>query len=481
MDSQLRSARVRRKTLNYNTTANRHFFEQGSTGRQTRLHLRNMETPTKADLVIDARWVIPVVPANTTLPHHSIVVDRGQISDLLPTPEADVRYRPVERVSLTEHAVLPGLVNTHTHAAMSLMRGIADDLPLMRWLSDAIWPAERRHISHQFVYEGSLIAAAEMLRGGITCLNDMYFFPDAAAQAFSEAGIRAVVGTTVIDFPSNYATSADECLRKGLQARDHWDGHPLVSFALAPHAPYTVSNATFERIASLAEELDAIIHIHALETRQEVADSLRIYGLRPIARMDSLGLLSPNLLIAHAIHLTDDELDLLASRNAKISHNPTSNMKLGNGIAPISKMLARNMTISLGTDGAASNNRLDLLREMNTASLLAKAAAEDATILPAHRTIEMATLGGAEALGLQNRIGSIERGKDADLCAISLGSPTANPCFDPASHVVFVCGRESISDVWVRGSREIADGRLLRFSNRDLLRISRMWQNVLCR
>lgn len=436
-----------------------------------------MQTPIQADLVIDARWVIPVVPTGVTLEHHSIVINRGCIADLLPTSQSDVTYLPRERVELPEHVLVPGFVNAHTHAAMSLMRGIADDLPLMRWLQDAIWPTEQEHVSRQFVYEGSLLAGAEMLLGGITCLNDMYFFPDSSAQAYAEAGIRAVVGMTVLDFPGNYAATASDYLDKGLEAKDRWDGHPLLGFALAPHAPYTVSNTTFERIASLSDELDTMIHIHAHETRQEIAESLAAHGVRPIARLASLDLLGPNLLIVHAVHVTDEELAQLAEKNVKVIHSPTSNMKLGSGIAPVGKMLGLNLCVGLGTDGVASNNRLDLMREMNQASLLAKVASEDAAALPAHRAIELATLGGAKAMGLQDKIGSIERGKDADLCAIALSSPVTNPCFDVASHTVFVCGRENVSDVWVRGRREVAHGQLLRFSNSDLLRISRMWQS----
>jgi 5-methylthioadenosine/S-adenosylhomocysteine deaminase len=334
---------------------------------------------------------------------------------------------------------------------MALLRGIGDDLPLMRWLSERIWPVEKALVSEQFVYDGTRLAALEMLSSGVTCCSDMYFFPDAAARALREVGMRAVVGIIAIEFPSAYANDAEDYLRKGLAARDALRDDPLTSFTLAPHAPYTVSDATFERIAMLAEELDLPVHIHVHETQHEIDESTAQHGARPLARLDRLGLLSERLIAVHAVHLTDAEIALLAERGASVAHCPASNLKLASGIAPIAAMLREGVHVALGTDGAASNNRLDLLGETRLAALLAKGAAGDAAVMPAATALECATIGGARALGLESKIGSIEVGKQADLTAFDLSAPGEIPCFEPVSHLVYASGREAVSDVWVAG------------------------------
>lgn len=435
--------------------------------------------PTPVDLLIEARWIIPVEPANTTLEHHAIAVRDGRIIAILPTDEARARYVATKTVHLSDHILTPGLVNLHCHAAMAIMRGLADDLPLMRWLQEAIWPTESRHASHAFVRDGSLLAGAEMLRGGITTCNDMYFFPEATAEAFDRLGLRAVLGITVIEFPSQYASDADDYLRKGLATLDAWRDHPLIGFALAPHAPYTVSDKTFERIGALADELELPIHIHIHETAGEIADSLRDFGQRPIARLDQLGLLGPNLIGVHATHLTPEDIERLALHECAIAHCPTSNMKLASGAAPTTTLLERVLAVGLGSDGAASNNRLDLFREMHQASLLAKHTTGDASALPAHQALRMATLEGARALGLDAEIGSLTTGKTADICAIRMDNPDELPCFEPVSHVVYVLDRRAVSDVWVGGQQRVKEGKLLQITNTELLGIARLWQNKL--
>ncbi len=436
-------------------------------------------TPIPIDLLIEARYIIPVEPYDTTLEHHSIAVRGGRIEAILPTDQARTRFKATETVSLPEHIITPGLVNLHCHAAMTLMRGLADDLPLMRWLQEAIWPAEARHVSHAFVRDGSLLAGAEMLRGGITTCNDMYFFPQASAEAFDRLGLRAAIGITVIDFPSQYASDADDYLHKGLAAFESWRNHPLISFTLAPHAPYTVSNASFERIGTLADELELPIHIHIHETSREIDDSLRDYGQRPIARLDSLGLLGPGLIGVHGVHLSDDDIEHLALHHCALAHCPTSNMKLASGMAPVTRLLQHGLPVGLGSDGAASNNRLDLWREMLQASLLAKLGTGDASSLPAHEALRMATLHGARALGMDQHIGSVLPGKAADLCALRLDSPDSLPLFDAASHLVYVLGRHDVSDVWISGRQQVKNGELLQISNTELLSIARLWQNKL--
>ncbi|MCL2644232.1 MAG: TRZ/ATZ family hydrolase, partial [Betaproteobacteria bacterium] len=374
---------------------------------------------TSVDLLIHPRWLIPVVPDNVTLERHSIAVHDGKIVDILTQSEARARYQAPDEYELPEHALIPGLVNLHAHAAMSLMRGISDDLPLERWLRDVIWPTETKHVSPAFVRDGTLLAAYEMLRGGITTCNDMYFYPDDAAHAFAETGMRAVVGLIVLGFPSAWASDVDDYLRKGFAVRDKWRGHPLVSFAIAPHSPYAVSDEGLERAACLAAELDLPIHIHVHETVDEINESLTAFGMRPVARLERLGLLGPNLAAVHAVHLDETELALLARCGCSVAHCPVSNMKLASGIAPVPTMLRHGINVGLGSDGAASNNRLDLFQEMRQAALLAKVGSLDASAVPAHAALRMATLGGARALGLDGMVGSLEIGKRADLCAVA--------------------------------------------------------------
>jgi 5-methylthioadenosine/S-adenosylhomocysteine deaminase len=380
---------------------------------------------------------------------------------------------------LENHILIPGLVNAHTHAAMSLMRGLADDLPLMRWLEDHIWPAEAKHVSRQFVFDGTLLACAEMLRGGITCFNDMYFFPEAALEAALLSGMRSVHGLIVIEFPSAYASDPADYLRKGLALRDRHREEPLVSFTLAPHAPYTVSDDTFRQVATLAAELDLPVHIHLHETADEIARSLTEHGVRPLERLARLGLLGPNLSAAHCVHLSAEEILLLARHGCSVVHCPCSNLKLASGFAPVASMLRRNVNVALGTDGAASNNRLDMFQEMRTAALLAKAVAGDAQALPAHAVLRAATLAGARALGIEDRAGSIVPGKAADLVAVDLRAPELMPCFDPVSQLVYAAGREHVSHVWVDGKLQVSEGNL---TNQAFSRLDtrwELWQNAL--
>ncbi len=431
------------------------------------------------DLLVSARWVIPVEPDATVLADHSIAVTGGRIAAILPSAEAERLYRPTEHVRLEQHALIPGLVNLHTHASMTLMRGLADDLPLMTWLKDHVWPAEAKHVSYEFVRDGTLLACAEMLRGGVTCFNEMYFHPEAAAQAALEAGMRAAIGIIAFEFPTLYAADADDYIAKGLAARDAFKDEPLVSFCMAPHAPYTVSDRTFTRIATIAEELDVPIHMHVHETRHEIEESLAQHGMRPLQRLQALGLLGPRLIAVHAVHTTHQELDTLARFGASVAHCPSSNLKLASGFAPVAAMLERGINVGLGTDGAASNNRLDLFQEMRSAALLAKAVAEDAQAMPAHQALAAATLNGARALGLEASIGSLVPGKVADLCAVALDSPELAPCYDVVSHLVYAAGREHVSHVWVAGVARVMDGELLGPAERNLNNRILLWHNKL--
>ena len=428
------------------------------------------------DLSIDARWVAPVDPPATVLERHSVIVSQGEIVDVLPTAAAE-RYRARRRVALPHHLLIPGLVNLHTHAAMTLLRGLADDRPLMDWLRNHIWPTELRLASPDFVRDGTLLACAEMLRGGITCFNDMYFFPEAAAQAALASGIRAALGIITIEFRSPYASDADDYLHKGLALRDSLRGEPRLSFCLAPHAPYSVSDATLARIATYAAELDVPVHIHLHETADEIRDSVAEHGIRPLQRLRKAGLLDPGLIAVHGVHLTAEEIELLAAHGCHVAHCPSSNLKLASGIAPIPALQRRGVNVGLGTDGAASNNRLDLLQEMRLAALLAKVASGDATAAAAHAVLEMATLNGARALGLDDHIGSLSPGKRADVVALNFAVPELAPCYDPLSHLVYAAGREHVTHVWVDGELLLEDGVLTRLDQEPILAAAAHWKD----
>jgi 5-methylthioadenosine/S-adenosylhomocysteine deaminase len=419
------------------------------------------------DTLILAAHVVPVAP-RTVLNDHAVAIDGGRVVEVLPSSLALTRYQARNVVRLERHALIPGLVNLHCHAAMTLMRGIADDLPLMTWLQEHIWPAEARHVSDEFCHDGSLLAMAELLRAGTTTVNDMYFFPEATARAALRAGMRAALGMIAIEFPSAYAPDVNGYLQKGLATRDAYRGEPLLSFTFAPHAPYTVGDEALKRIAVLAEELDVPVHTHLHETRGEIEQGLAQHGVRPFERLRKLGLVGPRLIAVHAVHLDEVELDLMAREGVSVAHCPSSNLKLASGIAPVAGMRARGIRVGLGTDGAASNNRLDPWMEMRTAALLAKGASGDAKTVGAAEALEMATLEGARALGLEREIGSIEPGKAADLAAVELSSIETIPCFDVVSHLVYAAGRENVTHAWVAGELRLDERRLATLDAQDL-------------
>ena len=437
-------------------------------------------SPTPIQTLIEARWVIPAAPARCILEQHAVAIgDDGRIVDVLPIAKARERYDASSVVVLADHALIPGLINLHSHAAMALMRGLADDLPLMDWLNQHIWPTEARHMSEAFVYDGTRLACAEMLRGGTTCFNDMYFFPRDTARAALTAGMRAAVGMIVIDFPSTYAADAQDYISKGLAFRDEMKDEALLHFCFAPHAPYTVNDEHLTQVATYASELDLPVQIHLHETLTEIEQSLAKHGVRPLQRLQNAGLLNPGLIAVHAVHLTREEIALLARYGCHVAHCPTSNLKLASGIAPVRALLEAGVNVGLGTDGAASNNRLDMFAEMRLAALLAKGSSGDATAVPAWQALEMATINAARGLALDDRIGSITTGKCADLTAVNLADSAISPCYDPLSHLVYAAGREHVSDVWVNGRRVLDRGILTTLDNEELLARSHYWRDQL--
>ncbi len=428
------------------------------------------------DSLLHARWIVPVEPDDLVLHHHSLAIHEGRILELLPTAEAEQRYRARAISHLPEHLLIPGLVNAHTHAAMSLLRGLADDLHLMDWLQHHIWPAEARWVNEEFVHDGTQLAIAEMLRGGTTCFNDMYFFPDVTARVSAACGMRATVGLILIDFPTAWADNPDEYLAKGLALHDEYRNDPLIGTAFAPHAPYTVSDAPLQRVRVLADELDIPVHMHVHETAYEVQEAVTATGQRPLARLQALDLLSPSLLAVHMTQLENDEIQALADAGARVVHCPESNLKLASGFCPVQQLDQAGVIVALGTDGAASNNDLDMLGEMRTAALLAKAVAGDASALPAHRVLRMATLHGAMALGRGAEIGSLEAGKWADVTAVRLDELETQPLYDPVSQLIYAASRHQVSDVWVAGRHLLRERVLTTLDEDAILRNARAWQ-----
>jgi 5-methylthioadenosine/S-adenosylhomocysteine deaminase len=435
--------------------------------------MKNVET------LIHGRWVIPVEPSDSVLEYHSIAVDEGRIVAVLPSKEARRSFEAQTVLELEQHALIPGLINAHTHVAMNLMRGIADDLPLMDWLHNHIWPVEQEWVNEQFVHDGTQLATAEMLRGGTTCFNDMYFFPEATARAAANAGMRVCAGMIMIDFPTAYAANHEAYFARGLALNDEYRHHPLVRCTFAPHAPYTVSDEPLKKIRILADELDLQVHMHVHETGSEISDSLKAFGKRPLRRLDELGLLSPALMAVHMAQLENDELPLIADNRVNVIHCPESNMKLASGFCPVQRLLDAGVNVALGTDGAASNNDLDMLGEMRTAALLAKAVHQDASSLPAMTALRMATINGANSLGLADKTGSLETGKWADITAIDLSAIETQPVYDPVSQLVYAAGREQVTDVWVAGQHLLNNRRLTQLDIKDILDRAGEWQSRL--
>ena len=429
----------------------------------------------RVDTVIGADWLVPVDEFGSSYSNQSVAIDGGVIVDIGPSDVITGAYQPDELVDLPHHVVIPGLVNTHTHAAMTLMRGFADDLPLGVWLQDHIWPIEGEWVSPEFVWDGTSLAIAEMLTAGVTCFNDMYFFPEVAAQAALDMGIRMVSGMICFDMANSYAANASECIDKGLAMRADLAGQDLVTTAFAPHAPYTVSDEPLLRIAELSEQLNARVHMHVCETADEDATSVSTYGLTSLRRLDGLGLLNDRLVAAHMVHLSDDDIAATAAAGANVVHCPESNLKLASGFCRVDDLLRAGVNVALGTDGAASNNDLDLIAEMRVAALLSKAVASDAAALPAHQALHLATLGGAKALGLDDHIGSLTVGKRADITAVSLDEWSSQPMYNPISQLVYTATRSQVTDVWVDGVRRVKSGELVGSQRAALLHRASEW------
>ena len=427
------------------------------------------DTITAADIRINARWLIPVEPGGMVLENQAVIIQGARIAAVIPRQQADREFRTRETFDLPHHVVMPGLINMHGHAAMTLFRGMADDLPLMTWLNDHIWPAEGRFISEQFIADGTQLAMAEMLRTGTTTFSDMYFFPEIAAQVARDAGIRAQICFPLLDFPTPWGSGPEEYLSKGRALIDTWKADDCIMPAIGPHAPYTVSDGPMAKAARLSEDTGAQIQIHLHETAFEVAEASEKLGKRPAARLAELGVLRPETQCVHMTQIDDTDIRLLQQSGAQVIHCPESNLKLASGLCPVQKLLNSGINVAIGTDGAASNNDLDLFGEMRTAAMVAKVVAGDAAALPAHRALEMATINGARALGRDHELGSLVSGKLADIIAIDLSDPFLQPVYDPASHLVYSNHGRSVSHSWINGVPQLQHGRLTRIDVADLM------------
>ena len=429
------------------------------------------------DVLILPAWCVPIEPRGQVLREVAVAVADSRIAAVLPVAEARATYQPSVVVERPCHVLLPGLINAHTHAAMTLFRGLADDLPLELWLRDGIWPAERRWVSAEMVRDGTELAIAEMLRAGITCFADQYFYPEIVAQTAVDLHMRAVIGTPVVDFPTSWATDAAEYLGKGSDlVHDPYADHPLISTSFAPHSTYALSDESFVELRVLADQLDIPVQIHLHETVSEVEQAVARTGKRPLQRLADLGLVNASLLAVHGVHVTQAEIELMAESGVNVAHCPKSNLKLGSGFAPLAAYRAAGVNVAIGTDGAASNNVLDVLDEVRTATLVAKAVAGDASAPTAEAALRMATLDAARALGLSREIGSIEPGKSADLICVDLGHCNSQPVYDPVSQVVYTARAEQVSDVWVAGRQQVDSGKLTAIDTGDLLGRSEEWR-----
>ena len=429
-----------------------------------------------ASIIISASWIFTANSEDQLLYDYSVVIKDNKIIDLVHQSKVFSEYEADEIYQLTDHILIPGLINTHTHASMSLFKGFADDLPLQDWLNNYIWPAEKKFVNSSFVRDGSILALSEMIKAGVTTFNDMYFYPDATAEATIELGVRSNIGLVVLDFPTNYAADPEDYLSKGFEFRDRWRNEDLITTSIAPHAPYSVSDEAFALINTYSEELGINIHLHLHETQREIDDSINRYGITPVQRLNNLGIINPSLIAAHCVYLNEQDIAILAKNKVSIVHNPSSNMKLGSGIADVAKMLKQNLNVSLGTDSSASNNRLDIMEEMRLASLLLKGTTKSPELLSATQAIKMATINGAKALGLESIIGSIEKNKIADLVAIDLNSIENQPIYNPLSTLVYSSTKSDVSYVWIDGKVKLKEKKLVNVDEEKIMQMAKIWQ-----
>jgi 5-methylthioadenosine/S-adenosylhomocysteine deaminase len=431
---------------------------------------------TQVEKIFHCRWLIPIEPKGVIYEHHSLIIDQGKIKDILPTSQAESLYKSKETIDFNHHAVLPGFVNAHTHSPMALFRGLADDLPLMEWLNNHIWPAEAKWLGEEFIREGTEMALGEMIQSGTTCFNEHFFFPEVIAQAAKQAKVRACIGPTIINFPTNWSKDENDALAKSIELYRNFDTDGLISWSLAPHSPYTTTDNILKKIADYSKDNRLPIHMHIHETAFEIEQSLKQFGKRPLKRLSELGLVSPYLQCVHMTQVDDEDLAILQATQAHVTHCPESNLKLASGYCRVHELTQAGINVALGTDGAASNNDLDMLGEMRTAALVGKPIANDATAVSAVDVLRMATINGAKALGLEQQIGSLESGKYADVIAIDLNHINTQPLYHPISQIVYSAINRQVTDVFVAGQTLLRNGELQTLDKAQLLANANKWR-----
>lgn len=427
------------------------------------------------DFILCGDYILTMNDYMDVITDGAIAVDGDRIVDLDKKTEILRKYTSKRTVEGRNRVLLPGLINTHTHAAMVYFRGLADDLPLKEWLEGHIWPAENHWLGPEFISDATELACLEMLKAGITTYNDMYFFGSSAALSAKKIGMRAVLGAGILDFPSASAKNAEEYLLNAENFSKEWKGDELIIPSIAPHAVYTCSSETFKKAKRLAERLGLYLHIHLSETEWEVKDSLSRFGKRPVEYLYDIGFLDSNVLAAHCVWLSDNEINIISEMKVGVSHCIESNLKLASGIAPVVKLINSNVKVSFGTDSAASNNDLNILGEMSTASKVHKAINNDPTVLDSKTVVKMATRWAAEVLGISDKIGTIEKGKIADVISINLKSPHLVPLYDIYSHIVYAAQPSDIEMVMVNGKMVVNNGRLLTADEDEILSKALRW------
>jgi len=402
------------------------------------------------DMLVVGGTVLTMEPNTEPIKNGAVAVTDGRIAAVGPAEEL-LELSPSGAVlNAGNSIILPGLVNTHSHLAMTLLRGIADDIPLKEWLEQHIWPVESEYMNRETVRLGTELATAELLLAGVTTTADMYFFGDEVSAVLAEAGMRGVVAESLIDISTPRCATPEEMLEKQRELLEAYSNHPLITPSVAAHSPYSVSAANLVKEAELAEEYEVSMQIHLSETTWEVEKLLGEKGVSPVAYLADLGFLSERTVAAHCVHVSSEDIELLAEFEVGVSHNPVSNLKLASGVSPVPAMVAQGVKVSLGTDGAASNNTLDLLRDMQLAALLHKGITGDPTVLPARTMLEMVTINGARVLGLEN-IGTLAEGREADLICVAVDGPHTAPMYDPFSHLVFAARSSDVRHVMIRG------------------------------
>ena len=431
----------------------------------------------KINKLIHAKWIITCEDKNQILENHALAIKDGKIHAIIPSKDAAKQFQADSEEHYAQHAITPGFINSHTHISMNIFRGLADDMELMEWLNKYIWPAEGKWVSQELVSDASQLAMAEMIRGGTVCFNDMYFFLGATAQAAEKTGMRAHIGMTIIDVPTAWAKTTDEYFAKAIEFYQQYKNSALVTPTLAPHSTYTVSIENLRRVKKIADEYKLKINIHLQETAAEIKGSLEKYNKTPVQVLHDIGMLSPDVIAIHMTQISDQDFAILEQTKPNIVHCPESNMKLASGVCPVDKLVKMGLNVAIGTDGAASNNDLDMISEMRTASFLAKSTNTNPVALPAEYVLKMATLHGARALGIDHLTGSLTPGKAADFIAINLDQIETQPLYHPISQIVYAASRQQVTDVWVNGKQLLKNRQLLTLDEKELLNKAQIWRN----